>query len=109
MDCRQEWHEIQPFIRGQLNGEQTKEFLEHLDQCPSCREELEIYYTIEVGLEQLDSTDHNFNIVVELNRYISEARRSIEMARLLDIGKYTIETLVFLCVMVMLLLQFRIW
>ena len=65
MDCRQEWHEIQPFIRGQLNG--------------------------------------------ELNRYISEARRSIEMARLLDIGKYTIETLVFLCVMVMLLLQFRIW
>ena len=65
MDCRQEWHEIQPFIRGQLNGEQTKEFLEHLDQCPSCREELEIYYTI--------------------------------------------ETLVFLCVMVMLLLQFRIW
>ena len=44
-----------------------------------------------------------------LNRYISEARRSIEMARLLDIGKYTIETLVFLCVMVMLLLQFRIW
>ena len=84
MDCRQEWHEIQPFIRGQLNGEQTKEFLEHLDQCPSCREELEIYY-------------------------ISEARRSIEMARLLDIGKYTIETLVFLCVMVMLLLQFRIW
>ncbi|RKW30406.1 MAG: zf-HC2 domain-containing protein, partial [Lachnoanaerobaculum sp.] len=43
MDCRQEWHEIQPFIRGQLNGEQTKEFLEHLDQCPSCREELEIY------------------------------------------------------------------
>ena len=47
---------VMPYIDGRLDEEEKLEdFLSHVNECPACREELEIYFTVYVGLRQLDT------------------------------------------------------
>ncbi len=41
-----------PFHKRQLSIEYEELFADHIEQCPDCREELEIYYIIEYGLSE---------------------------------------------------------
>ena len=50
MDCKQIQNMIIPYIRNELNNNDIEDFLEHIQTCKTCREELEIYYIIEHGL-----------------------------------------------------------
>ncbi len=43
---------VMPYINHQLDETQLEQFLKHVKNCPACREELEIYYTVSVGLRQ---------------------------------------------------------
>ena len=54
MNCREMQSLIVPFIKSELSVEQEKSFLEHIDECKECREELEVYYILLIGLKQLD-------------------------------------------------------
>ena len=60
MTCEEAEHLVTPYIKGQLDGSVLEDFLKHVDSCPDCREELEIYYMVNVGLEQLDRDDDSF-------------------------------------------------
>ncbi len=59
MTCRETEQLVMPYIRGELSLETLKDFLEHIDSCDNCSEELEIYYTIYRALEQLDNEDQD--------------------------------------------------
>ncbi len=37
---------VMPYINHQLDEVQLEQFLKHIKSCSSCREELEIYYTV---------------------------------------------------------------
>ena len=52
--CREIEKMVMPYINHQLDETQLEQFLKHVKNCPACREELEIYYTVSVGLWQLD-------------------------------------------------------
>lgn len=54
MDCRETQSLIVPFIESQLTLEQARAFLKHIEVCEDCREELEVYYILLVGLKQLE-------------------------------------------------------
>ncbi len=55
---------IMPFIEHKVPHDKQEDFVLHMKSCKKCHEELEIYYTLLVGMRQLDnkevlSTDFN--------------------------------------------------
>ena len=62
---------IMPFIEGKIPDNKQEDFVMHMKNCKKCHEELEIYYTLLVGMKQLDnrtklSTDFNKDLENEL-------------------------------------------
>lgn len=64
MNCREAQALIVPFIEGKLSDEQKEKFIEHIENCTDCYDELEVYYIVMVGVKQLDEEDH---ILVDFN------------------------------------------
>ncbi len=78
MDCLTAQTKIASYVEGELKGEERKEFLLHVGNCPNCMEELEIYYTLIEGTRQLDQgvlTTSNFG--EELKEKIHRELREI--------------------------------
>ncbi len=111
MTCKEAESLVMPYIRHELDVGQMEEFLEHIDGCANCREELEIYYTVEVGIRQLDSdTDTDrYNIKGDMEADIISSKQEIYKARLITILHYAADTLMVMSLVVMLILQARIW
>ena len=63
MTCKEAESLVMPYIKNELTDEELFEFLEHIEHCPECREELEIYFTVDVGIRQLDSKSIGGNTV----------------------------------------------
>ena len=91
MTCREAERLVMPYINGSITDEELKAFVEHIDHCPDCREELEIYFTVDVGIRQLDEGTGSYNI--------KGAQNAI----------YAVNTLCFWSVFVILIVQIRIW
>lgn len=83
-------------------------FLNHLEECKCCQEELEIYFMVDVGVRQLEH-DGTFDIAGDLKRKIEESYSRISFMWGLRIVKYAVNTLVAMALIVTVLLQFRIW
>jgi len=108
-DCDIYLKMVLSYIRGELDNNETEFFLEHIKNCNSCREELDIYYTVEVGLRQLDARKGNFNIAGSLKEKINNSYYKLRMLKLSKIIYYALNTLVIMSLVIILLLQFRIW
>lgn len=54
MNCNEAQRLINRFIKEELELEQKMEFLNHVKTCPECKEELEVYYILLIGMKQLD-------------------------------------------------------
>ena len=46
--CREAERLVMPYINGSITDGELKEFLKHIETCEECREELEIYFTVDV-------------------------------------------------------------
>lgn len=57
MDCRTAQQKIMPYIERRLSDADMEEFLEHVQHCATCKEELEVYFTIYYALQKLDADD----------------------------------------------------
>lgn len=56
MNCELFQKQIRDFIFDKIEySEDLEEFLRHSKECGECREELELYYTIHRGLEEVQS------------------------------------------------------
>lgn len=108
-DCNKCIKMVLPYIRGELDNDQTEVFLEHIKNCTSCREELDIYYTVEAGIKQLDEKKGDFNIAGSLHECINRSYYKLRMIKLVKILYYSLNTLVVTSLIIMLFLQFRIW
>lgn len=73
MTCVETQSLITPFINDELNISELEEFIEHVNYCPVCREELEVYYALLTAMKQLDedknlSADFNQELAYKLHR-----------------------------------------
>ena len=109
MTCKEAESLVMPYIKNELTDEELFEFLEHIEHCPECREELEIYFTVDVGIRQLDSETGNYNIKGALETAIEQSRESLEAVRLVKIVRYAVSTLSVMALIITVLLQCRIW
>lgn len=72
MNCLEAQSKIVAFIEDKLEDSESLEFVRHIRSCENCAEELEIYYTLLVGMKQLDedkelSTDFKTQMEEKLN------------------------------------------
>ena len=51
-DCKKVQKMIGKFDHGQLDIKQEEFFIQHVESCKDCREEFEIYYIVEYGLNE---------------------------------------------------------
>ncbi|MBE5936271.1 MAG: zf-HC2 domain-containing protein [Lachnospiraceae bacterium] len=68
MKCVEAQGLITKYINDELTGEKLEEFLGHIYDCEDCREELEIYYVIMKGMQQIDDDNvlnYNFHQAFE--------------------------------------------
>ena len=83
MRCQDVKRLINPYLNGQLSNEEMKEFIAHIEGCPSCYDELEIYYTIHYMLaHDAPASSHkdgtSFDISKELKADIERHKAEIE-------------------------------
>lgn len=78
MDCREAQEKIMPFIHEELPDEHLETFMEHMDSCNECKEELEISYSIFWGLRMLqDDAVDSFHIQHSLEEFLKKTRERI--------------------------------
>lgn len=75
MTCTETQSLIKAFINDELNINEQEEFIQHIESCPNCREELEVYYAILTAMKQLDE-DKNLS-----GDYSQELKEKIEHTR----------------------------
>ena len=109
MDCRQAEKLVVPYIKDELNMDELDDFLEHVEYCDNCMEELEIHYMVDVGLRKLDEDDTVYDIVGDLQRKLESSAFRIQRFFTFQVTKYAVGTLMSMAVLVMILLQLRIW
>ena len=76
MTCLEAQSVIMAYIDGKLSKEQKIQFLKHVATCSNCKEELNIYYTMIVGMRQLDENQplsKDFSLELD-NRIRSELK-----------------------------------
>lgn len=103
MTCKEAQGLIMSYINDKLDNEELEQFLNHIESCSDCKEELEVYFTLLTGMKQLDEDKNlsgNFHIDFEKSLHKSEER--IRKAKLNYVRKrmiYIIVCFVF-CIMV---------
>ncbi len=83
MTCLEAQSNIMAFVDKKLPDDKISDFVRHMKYCPNCSEELEIYYTLIVGMRQLDNNEdlsHNFkkdlnDELVRLDNKVKNAKR----------------------------------
>lgn len=85
MDCKEFNGLIQDFLHDRLSEMKLAEFLAHIDECPDCREELQIQYLIYEGLERLEEgeafdAERDLAILKEQQRKRLRFRNGIKLA-----------------------------
>ncbi len=89
MNCLEAQSKIMAFIDNKLPDEELREFIKHVRNCENCAEELEIYYTLIVGMKQLDESDNvSTNFEEALNKRLDE-----EMTRMTAVKRIATSTI----------------
>ena len=109
MTCREAERLVMPYINGSITDEELKAFVEHIDHCPDCREELEIYFTVDVGIRHLDEESGTYYIKGALDTALDVSRQRIHTLNLLQNAIYAVNTLCFWSVFMIFIMQVRIW
>ena len=84
MKCEEALTKIEAYINHTLNGRELEEFLEHVQNCPSCYEELETYFIVHEVTQQLD--DNSSESVLDfkdlLEQDISSSRHYVRKKKI---------------------------
>lgn len=77
MDCKQFEHLISDFIQQEMDYRTLSKFINHIENCPKCKEELVIQFLITEGMVRLEEGSA-FDLNKELELRIQESTRKIK-------------------------------
>ena len=100
MNCLEAQSKIVAFIEDKLDNGEKLEFIRHIRSCNNCAEELEIYYTLLVGMKQLDddivpTTSYKDQMEEKLNS--ESKRRSRNIIMMIILGKSCFTRMIIRC------------
>ena len=90
IECKQMEKLIPQFLDDDLDNQDLADFLDHIDNCPECKEELTIQFLVRVGMQRLED-GNTFNLVKELDRELAEAKKKMHRRKTLVLISYVLE------------------
>ena len=85
MDCNQMQRRIPAFLRDELKSRELIRFLEHMDTCEECKEELTIQYLSSEGISRLEE-GKTFDLDRELKEYMLQTEKGMKRRRNIVLG-----------------------
>ncbi|MCR5214456.1 MAG: hypothetical protein K6E10_08555 [Eubacterium sp.] len=80
-----------PFIEGKVPTDKQGDFVIHMQNCEKCREELEIYYTLLVGMKQLDNNeDLSTDFSRDLERELKSMSKHVKSRKRVKVSAFSI-------------------
>lgn len=76
MNCKRFEGLIPDFVDKKLDYATTKQFLEHMNGCTQCKEELNIQFLVNEGLIRLEEGEA-FDLQTEMHELLGSARKKI--------------------------------
>ena len=85
MDCRTAESMVTRFIDHSLSMNELEGFLDHIEHCPSCYDELETYFIVHEAMQQLDEDKDGkvLDFKKLLEQEIRRTRRNIHQKRVM--------------------------
>lgn len=99
---------IPSFFDESMENFELAEFLEHIDKCSECREELTIQYLVGRGLQSL-SDGNEFNLAGELDKKLSKAHARLNRLYRLERFSWVLRTIVVVEAVILFVLTLQIW
>lgn len=93
MTCKETEKLIPFFLQDDLETEELREFMEHIDECNDCREELTIQFLVTEGMSRLEE-GNVFDLQNELRYRMDEAGHALKRREGLQWLLYGLEGLV---------------
>lgn len=81
MECQEFRKSIPEFVNMGLRYDKMAECLSHVKNCPSCRDELEIYFIVERGIKDNEAFDGPFVLKDIVNECFDKAQHRITRGR----------------------------
>ena len=105
MTCKEAEKMIPLFLEDDLDTDDLREFLEHIEQCEECMEELSIQFLVSEGLARLEA-GNVFDLKNELDFRMDEAEHALWRRENMQRFLYLLEGLVPLAGTVLIVLLF---
>lgn len=90
MSCKDAEKLIPLFLDDDLDNHDLSAFLDHIDSCPECKEELTIQFLVKVGMRRLED-GNTFNLASELESMLRDARRKLRYRKSLLYISFALE------------------
>lgn len=107
MNCKEEEKMIPAFLQDDLDSKAMEQFIEHIESCPECKEELSIQFLVSEGLERLEA-GNNFNLQNALLTRLEDARHQVKVHNGLQYTLLCLEVAVGTAVLIALIIAFRL-
>lgn len=98
---------IPSFFDDSIDNLELAEFLEHIDNCPACKEELTIQFLVNRGLQSLSEGDE-FNLSGELDKKLSKAHARLNRLYRLERFSWVLRAVVVAEFIALFVLTFRL-
>ena len=105
VNCKETEKMIPDFLQDDLSSKELKQFIEHIDTCPECMEELSIQFLVYEGLERLES-GNNFNLQSALAVKIFGAKNDVRTNQILRLTLLCLEIAVVCAIIISLVILF---
>ena len=103
MNCKDTDKMIPLFLTDQLRNKYLYKFLNHVNKCEECMEELTIQYLVMIGSSILEE-GKSFDLREALNLLLTEANKRIKRWRVLYALSYVAEALTIAAVVIILMM-----
>ncbi len=103
MDCKEFLKLVPIWLEGRLDGRLGTMFLDHMNQCEDCNEELHIQYLVREGTARLESGG-NFNLDKELSDKVGSYRKKLKRRHRENVVIYWMEAMAAIAIVFMLVL-----
>ncbi len=105
MDCKEFLRLVPNWLDGRIDGKRGVKFLEHMQNCKDCNEELHIQYLVREGTARLENGD-NFNLDRELSDKVALYRKKLHRKHVENVIIYWMEAIAAIAIVFILVLVF---
>ena len=103
MNCKETEKLIPIFLNQKLNTRQLDQFLQHVENCSECMEELTIQYLVMIGTSLIEE-GKSFDLRKALNELLIDAGKMVKKWKRLMFLSYIAEIITFIIMIIILIM-----